>query len=67
MRACSLLPAVTGNLGKPGAGFLYLNLLVLMSVVLIPFATAVMAAFYINMELRASGILALLVVVAVIV
>ena len=25
MRACSLLPAVTGNLGKPGAGFLYLN------------------------------------------
>ena len=26
MRACALLPAVTGNLGKPGAGFLYLNL-----------------------------------------
>ena len=25
MRACSLLPAVTGNLGKPGARFLYLN------------------------------------------
>src|SRR5215212_7476031 len=25
MRACSLLPAATGNLGKPGAGFLYLN------------------------------------------
>jgi anaerobic selenocysteine-containing dehydrogenase len=25
MRACSLLPALTGNLGKPGAGFLYLN------------------------------------------
>lgn len=25
MRACSLLPAVSGNLGKPGAGFLYLN------------------------------------------
>jgi anaerobic selenocysteine-containing dehydrogenase len=25
IRACSLLPAVTGNLGKPGAGFLYLN------------------------------------------
>jgi anaerobic selenocysteine-containing dehydrogenase len=25
MRACSMLPAVTGNLGKPGAGFLYLN------------------------------------------
>ena len=25
MRACALLPAVTGNLGKPGAGFLYLN------------------------------------------
>jgi anaerobic selenocysteine-containing dehydrogenase len=25
MRVCSLLPAVTGNLGKPGAGFLYLN------------------------------------------
>ena len=24
-RACSLLPAATGNLGKPGAGFLYLN------------------------------------------
>ena len=26
MRACSLLPAVTGNIGKPGAGFVYLNL-----------------------------------------
>ncbi len=25
MRACSLLPAITGNIGKPGAGFLYLN------------------------------------------
>jgi anaerobic selenocysteine-containing dehydrogenase len=25
MRACALLPALTGNLGKPGAGFLYLN------------------------------------------
>jgi anaerobic selenocysteine-containing dehydrogenase len=25
MRACSLLPAVTGNFGKPGAGLLYLN------------------------------------------
>ena len=25
MRACALLPAATGNLGKPGAGFLYLN------------------------------------------
>jgi anaerobic selenocysteine-containing dehydrogenase len=25
MRACALLPAVTGNLGRPGAGFLYLN------------------------------------------
>jgi anaerobic selenocysteine-containing dehydrogenase len=25
IRACALLPAVTGNLGKPGAGFLYLN------------------------------------------
>lgn len=25
MRACSLLPALTGNIGKPGAGFLYLN------------------------------------------
>jgi anaerobic selenocysteine-containing dehydrogenase len=25
IRACSLLPAATGNLGKPGAGFLYLN------------------------------------------
>jgi anaerobic selenocysteine-containing dehydrogenase len=24
-RACGLLPAVTGNIGKPGAGFLYLN------------------------------------------
>lgn len=25
MRACALLPAATGNLGKPGAGVLYLN------------------------------------------
>ena len=25
MRACALLPAVSGNLGKAGAGFLYLN------------------------------------------
>ena len=25
MRACALLPAVTGNFGKPGAGMLYLN------------------------------------------
>jgi anaerobic selenocysteine-containing dehydrogenase len=25
MRACALLPAVTGNLAKPGAGLLYLN------------------------------------------
>ena len=25
IRSCALLPAVTGNLGKPGAGFLYLN------------------------------------------
>ena len=25
MRACSILPAATGNLGKPGTGFLYLN------------------------------------------
>ena len=25
MRACALLPAVTGNLGRPGTGFLYLN------------------------------------------
>jgi anaerobic selenocysteine-containing dehydrogenase len=25
MRACALLPAVTGNVCKPGAGFLYLN------------------------------------------
>jgi anaerobic selenocysteine-containing dehydrogenase len=25
MRACSLLPIATGNIGKPGAGFLYLN------------------------------------------
>jgi anaerobic selenocysteine-containing dehydrogenase len=25
VRACALLPAATGNLGKPGAGFLYLN------------------------------------------
>lgn len=24
-RACAMLPAVTGNLGKPGAGFYYLN------------------------------------------
>ncbi len=24
-RACGLLPAATGNIGKPGAGFLYLN------------------------------------------
>lgn len=24
-RACSLLPAATGNIGKPGTGFLYLN------------------------------------------
>ena len=24
-RAVAALPAVTGNLGKPGAGFLYLN------------------------------------------
>ncbi len=24
-RACSLLPVATGNLGKPGAGFLYMN------------------------------------------
>src|SRR5204862_4485361 len=24
-RACALLPAATGNLGKPGAGFYYLN------------------------------------------
>lgn len=24
-RACSLLPVATGNIGKPGAGFLYLN------------------------------------------
>lgn len=24
-RACSLLPIATGNIGKPGAGFLYLN------------------------------------------
>lgn len=24
-RACSLLPIATGNLGKPGAGFLYMN------------------------------------------
>jgi anaerobic selenocysteine-containing dehydrogenase len=24
-RACALLPAATGNLGRPGAGFLYLN------------------------------------------
>ena len=26
MRACSILPAVTGNIGKPGTGFVYLNL-----------------------------------------
>ena len=26
MRACSILPAATGNVGKPGAGFVYLNL-----------------------------------------
>ncbi len=25
MRACGLLPALTGNVGKPGAGFYYLN------------------------------------------
>jgi anaerobic selenocysteine-containing dehydrogenase len=25
MRACAMLPALTGNLRKPGAGFLYLN------------------------------------------
>ena len=25
VRACALLPAITGNLAKPGAGFLYLN------------------------------------------
>ncbi len=25
MRACALLPAATGNVGRPGAGFLYLN------------------------------------------
>ncbi len=25
IRACSLLPAATGNLGRPGSGFLYLN------------------------------------------
>ena len=25
VRACALLPALTGNIGKPGAGFLYLN------------------------------------------
>ena len=25
MRTCALLPALTGNLAKPGAGFLYLN------------------------------------------
>jgi anaerobic selenocysteine-containing dehydrogenase len=25
IRACAVLPALTGNLGKPGAGFLYLN------------------------------------------
>jgi anaerobic selenocysteine-containing dehydrogenase len=24
-RACAMLPAVTGNVGKPGAGFIYLN------------------------------------------
>jgi anaerobic selenocysteine-containing dehydrogenase len=25
MRSCALLPAVTGNIGRPGTGFLYLN------------------------------------------
>jgi anaerobic selenocysteine-containing dehydrogenase len=25
VRACAMLPAITGNLGRPGAGFLYLN------------------------------------------
>jgi anaerobic selenocysteine-containing dehydrogenase len=25
MRSCALLPAVTGNVGRPGTGFLYLN------------------------------------------
>ena len=25
MRACAVLPALTGNIGRPGAGFLYLN------------------------------------------
>jgi anaerobic selenocysteine-containing dehydrogenase len=25
MRACGMLPALTGNIGRPGAGFLYLN------------------------------------------
>jgi anaerobic selenocysteine-containing dehydrogenase len=25
VRACAMLPAATGNVGKPGAGFLYLN------------------------------------------
>jgi anaerobic selenocysteine-containing dehydrogenase len=25
VRSCALLPALTGNIGKPGAGFLYLN------------------------------------------
>ena len=25
MRSCAMLPAITGNVGKPGAGFLYLN------------------------------------------
>ena len=25
MRACALLPALTGNVGRPGSGFLYLN------------------------------------------
>lgn len=25
VRACAALPAITGNIGKPGAGFLYLN------------------------------------------
>ena len=25
IRACAMLPAITGNIGKPGAGFLYLN------------------------------------------
>ena len=25
MRACAALPALTRNIGRPGAGFLYLN------------------------------------------